>query len=111
MTDSVVPAGVSAAFLAFGRETPEHARVWMAATEALAAASALDAKTQHLAYLAVLAAVGADSGVPFHAALAKASGASRAEVASAILVGLQPAGHRVTAALPLALAGYDDAGA
>jgi alkylhydroperoxidase/carboxymuconolactone decarboxylase family protein YurZ len=103
---SSAPA-VSAAFEAFGRETPAHARAWMQATEALAAASALDDKTQHLAYLAVLAAVGAHSGVPFHAALAKASGATRAEVASAVLVGLQPAGHRVTAALPPALEAYD----
>jgi alkylhydroperoxidase/carboxymuconolactone decarboxylase family protein YurZ len=104
-----MPPGVSAAFEAFGRETPEHARAWMEATQALAAASALDEKTQHLAYLAVLAAVGAESGVPFHAALAKGAGASREEVASAVLVGLQPAGHRVTAALPGALAGYDAA--
>ena len=47
--------------------------------------------------------------MPFHAGLAKAAGASRDEVASAVLVGLQPAGHRVTAALPGALAGYDAA--
>jgi alkylhydroperoxidase/carboxymuconolactone decarboxylase family protein YurZ len=57
----------------------------------------------------LLAAVGAESGVPFHVALAKASGASREEVASAILVGLQPAGHRVTASLPAAMAAFDSA--
>lgn len=107
MKPQTMPSGVSAAFEAFGRETPDHARAWMEATEALGAASALDDKTQHLAYIAVLAAVGAQSGIPFHAALAKAAGASRAEVASAVLVGLQPAGHRVTASLPAALAGYD----
>lgn len=67
-------------------------------------------QTQHLAYLAVLAAVEAQSGVPFHAGLARAADAARAEVASAVLVGLQPAGHRVTASLPLALAGFDAAG-
>jgi alkylhydroperoxidase/carboxymuconolactone decarboxylase family protein YurZ len=109
MTTQPMPAGVSAAFEAFGRETPAHARAWMQATEALAAACALDDRTRHLAYLAVLAAVGAESGVPFHAGLAKAAGASREEVASAILLGLQPAGHRVTACLPAALAGYDAA--
>jgi alkylhydroperoxidase/carboxymuconolactone decarboxylase family protein YurZ len=98
---------ISPAFEAFGRETPEHARAWMQATQALAAASALDDKTEHLAYLAVLAAVGALSGVPFHVALAKGAGASREEVASAVLVGLQPAGHRVTAALPVALEAFD----
>jgi alkylhydroperoxidase/carboxymuconolactone decarboxylase family protein YurZ len=100
-------AGVSAAFEAFAHETPEHARAWTQATQALAAASALDDKTEHLTYLAVLAAVGAHSGVPFHVALAKGAGATREEVASAVLVGLQPAGHRVTAALPAALEAFD----
>ena len=100
---------VSAAFEAFGRETPEHARAWMQATEALGEASALDDKTLHLAYIAVLAAVGAETGMPFHAALARAAGASRDEVASAVLVGLQPAGHTVIASLPAALAGFDAA--
>ena len=106
----MAPSGVSAAFETFGRETPEHARAWMQATEALGQASALDAKTQHLAYIAVLAAVGAQTGMPFHAALARAAGASREEVASAVLVGLQPAGHTVIASLPAALAGFDAAG-
>ncbi len=105
----MTPVSVSAAWEAFGSETPAHASASMQATQALAAASALDPKTQHLAYLAVLAAVGAESGVPFHAALARRAGATRDEVASAVLVGLQPAGHRVTAVLPAALAGYDGA--
>ncbi len=104
-----MPKGVSAAFAAFGSETPAHARAWMSAVQALGEASALDAKTEHLAYLAVLAAVGAESGVPFHAGLAKGAGASREEVTSAILVGLPAAGQRVIAALPAALAGYDAA--
>ena len=104
-------SGVSAAFETFGLQTPEHARAWSQATEALGAASALDDKTQHLAYIAVLAAIGAETGMPFHAALARPAGASRAEVASAVLVGLQPAGHRVIASLPAALAGFDAAGA
>jgi len=55
-------------------------------------ASALDKKTEHLSYLAVLAALRLDSGVPFHVHLAKQAGASRAEVVSAILVGLPAAG-------------------
>jgi 4-carboxymuconolactone decarboxylase len=99
---------VSDAFAAFGRETPGHARAWMQATEDLKQASALDDKTHHLAYIAVLAAVGAQAGMAFHASLARATGATREEVASAVLVGLQPAGHIVTASLPAALAGYDD---
>ena len=55
-------------------------------------ASALDKKTEHLSYLAVLAALRLDSGVPFHVHLAKQAGASRAEVVSTILVGLPAAG-------------------
>jgi AhpD family alkylhydroperoxidase len=102
---------VSAAFEAFGHETPDHARAWMQATDALRHASALDEKTQHLAYIAVLAAIGAESGIGFHAALARDAGATREEVASAVLVGLQPAGHTVIAVLPAALAGFDSAGA
>jgi hypothetical protein len=39
-----------------------------------------------------------------------AAGASREEVASAVLVGLQPAGHTVIASLPAALEGFDGAG-
>jgi alkylhydroperoxidase/carboxymuconolactone decarboxylase family protein YurZ len=110
METRVAASGVSAAFEAFGRETPEHARAWMQATDGLAQASALEDKTHHLAYIAVLAAVGAETGMAFHAALARAAGASREEVASAVLVGLQPAGHTVIASLPAALAGFDAAG-
>jgi alkylhydroperoxidase/carboxymuconolactone decarboxylase family protein YurZ len=91
-------------------ETPAHAAAWMAAVEALDAASALDPKTKALAYLAVLAALDLESGVPFHAAEAKAAGASRAEVASAILIGLPAAGNTIIAALPGALSVFGDAG-
>jgi alkylhydroperoxidase/carboxymuconolactone decarboxylase family protein YurZ len=99
--------GVSAAFRAFLTEAPEHAGAWMEATQKLGAASALDDKTAALAYLAVLAATRLESGVPFHAAQAKAAGATRAEVVSAILIGLPAAGNQVTQALPAALAAYD----
>jgi alkylhydroperoxidase/carboxymuconolactone decarboxylase family protein YurZ len=79
----------------------------MAAAQGLGKASALDAKTEHLAYLAVLAALRLESGVPFHVQLAKQAGASRAEVVSAILIGLPAAGNAVTQCLPAALAAYD----
>jgi alkylhydroperoxidase/carboxymuconolactone decarboxylase family protein YurZ len=75
--------------------------------QGLEAASVLDAKTEHLAYLAVLAALRLESGVPFHVQLARRAGASRAEVVSAILVGLPAAGNGVTQCLPAALAAYD----
>jgi len=101
---------VSAAFQAFRHEAPEHASAWAAAVAALEAASALEPKTSHLAYLAVLGALGLESGVPFHVMLAKRAGASRAEVVSAILVGLPAAGNRVTSLLPAAIEAYEAAG-
>ncbi len=100
---------VSQAFQAFLRQAPEHAKAWAAAAEALAEATALDDKTRALAYLAVLAAMRLESGVPFHVLLAKKAGASREEVISAILVGLPAAGNGVTSSLPAAIKAYDAA--
>jgi alkylhydroperoxidase/carboxymuconolactone decarboxylase family protein YurZ len=99
--------GVSPSFRAFLEEAPEHAGAWMQAVGKLGEASALDDKTAALAYLAVLAALRLESGVPFHAAQAKRSGASRDEVVSAVLVGLPAAGTAVIGVLPTALAAYD----
>ena len=98
---------VSPAFQAFLAETPSHAKAWMTAVQELGRASALDEKTASLAYLAVLAALRLESGVPFHVGLAKRAGASRAEVLSAILVGLPAAGNAVIQAIPSALDAYD----
>ena len=75
--------------------------------QGLSKASALDKKTAALAYLAVLAALELESGIPFHVQTAKQAGASREEVISAILVGLPAAGHRVTQLLPAAIAAFD----
>jgi alkylhydroperoxidase/carboxymuconolactone decarboxylase family protein YurZ len=81
----------------------------MAAVKGLDAAGALDQKTKHLAYLAVLAALRLESGIPLHARLAKQAGASRDEMISAILVGLPAAGNGVTQVLPAAIAAFDAA--
>lgn len=105
---SNAPEGVSRAFQAFLQEAPGHAGAWMEAVQGLAAASALDEKTGELAYLAVLAALRLESGVPFHVKMAKAAGASREEVISAVLVGLPAAGNAVVGVLPAALAAYDE---
>ena len=102
--------GVSAAFQTFLTEAPAHSQAWMQAVRDLEAASALDKKTGELAYLAVLAALRLESGVPFHVRLAKAAGATRAEVLSALLVGLPAAGNAVTQCLPAALAAFEDPG-
>jgi alkylhydroperoxidase/carboxymuconolactone decarboxylase family protein YurZ len=98
---------VSEAFLAFMKEAPAHAQAWGGMVQGVAAASQLDSRTMALAYLAVLAALRLESGIPFHVQTAKKAGASREEVISAILVGLPAAGHVVTQALPVALAAYD----
>ncbi len=98
---------VSNAFQTFMTEAPEYAQAWAGLIQGLASASALDKKTQELAYVAVLAALKRESGIPFHVQSAKEAGASREEVISAILVGLPAAGHVVTQVLPAAVAAYD----
>ena len=91
----------------FQQEAPAQAQAWMQMAQALDQASALDKKTEELAYIAVLAATGNTSGVPFHVLSAKSQGASRQEVLSAVLLGLPAAGTTVIGALPVALEAYD----
>jgi alkylhydroperoxidase/carboxymuconolactone decarboxylase family protein YurZ len=98
---------VSKAFAVFMQEAPGHAEAWTQMAKALGCASALDGKTAELAYIAVLAAVGNTSGIPFHVLSAKSHGASRQEVLSAVLAGLPAAGSIVIGALPAALEAYD----
>jgi alkylhydroperoxidase/carboxymuconolactone decarboxylase family protein YurZ len=98
---------ISDAFQLFLKESPKHAQAWMNAVRGLSEASALDEKTRTLSYLAVLAALRLESGVPFHVAHAKELGATRDEIISAILVGLPAAGHQVTQVLPAAVRAYD----
>ncbi len=75
--------------------------------QVLAESSALDARTEELAYLAVLAATGMESGVPFHAKAAAEAGASREEIISAVLCGLPAVGQRVISSLPAAIDAVD----
>ena len=99
---------VSRAFQTFLDSAPKHAGAWMTAVQALGEASALDKKTSALAYLAVLAALRLDSGVPFHVKIAKHAGASRDEVIGALLVGLPAAGNGIVQSLPAGIAAYDE---
>ncbi len=98
---------ISKSFQTFMTDASQHAQVWNTMVQGLAKASALDRKTSALAYLAVLAALRLETGIPFHVQIAKQAGASREEVISAILVALPAAGHIVTQVLPTALAAYD----
>ena len=104
---SMTVPGVSPAFQSFFSEAPGHARAWMAMVGGLEEASRLDKKTDELAYLAVLAALGRESGIAFHVAAAREAGASREEVISAILLGLPAVGQLVIGALPVAIEAYD----
>ena len=100
----------SHAFQTFTQEAPEYAAAWREVVGKLDEACALDKKTQKLAYLAVLAAVRLDSGIPFHVKQAKENGATRDEIISAVLIGLPATGNAVLASLPIALAAYDESG-
>ncbi len=98
---------ISKAFMAFQQEAGAQAQAWGQMVQGVRQASALDEKTQALAYLAVLAASRLESGIPFHVVAARQAGASRQEVISAVLVGLPAVGNVVTQALPAALEAYD----
>ena len=102
------PTGISTAFQTFLKEAPHHAEAWGGMVQALGKANALDGKTSALAYLAVLAALQMENGIPFHVKTAKKAGASRDEVISAVLTGLPAAGHRVTQVLPVAIKAFDE---
>lgn len=99
---------VSNAFQVFLQEAPEHSKAWMEAVQKLDVASSLDKKTEEIAYIAVMAAVGLESGIPFHVKMAKEHGATRDEIKSAILIGLPAAGNTVIKALPIALQAFDE---
>ncbi len=98
---------ISNAFKTFMTEAPDHAKAWGGMIQSLGQASALDAKTGELAYIAVLAALNRTSGIPFHVLSAKEKGATREEIISAVLVGLPAAGHIVTQSLPVAIEAFD----
>lgn len=98
---------VSHAFMTFMKEAPEQQKAWGEAVQKLDAASALDSKTEEIAYISVLAAVRLESGLPFHVKRAKSLGASREEIISAVLLPLPAVGNVVIQALPVALQAYD----
>jgi AhpD family alkylhydroperoxidase len=99
---------VSKSFEIFAKEASEYHGAWMEAVYKLDKANKLDEKTKELAYLAVLAAVRLESGIPFHVKLAKKHGATREEIIGSILVGLPAVGNIVTPALSIALETFDE---
>lgn len=70
-------------------------------------ASALDHKTEALAYIAVLAVMRFESNLLFHVKMAKSSGTTKNKIISSILVGLPAVGNGIIQSLPIALEAFD----
>lgn len=100
---------MSTAFQSFMHQAPQHAQAWLATARALGGRSTLDRRTETLAALAVLAALGRESSMPDHVARAKHAGATRSEVISALLVGLPAEGNGDALSLSMAIAAFDGA--
>lgn len=99
---------VSRSFQEFADQAPEMHGVWMEAVQKLDGANKLDEKTKELAYIAVMAAVRLESGLPFHVKMAKSRGATREEIIGSILVGLPAVGNGIIHSLPIALQAFDE---
>jgi alkylhydroperoxidase/carboxymuconolactone decarboxylase family protein YurZ len=99
---------VSNSFQVFMKESGSVGEAFMESVVKMSKASALDPKTDELAYIAVLSAVRMLGGIPFHVKSAKKLGATREEIKSAVLVGMPAVGLAVTEAFPLALKSYDE---
>lgn len=96
------------ALMTFFREAPEQAQAWLAAIRNMEGASALDPKTHQLVCVGICAALQMKDGAFFHAQAAKAAGASKAEVISAILAALPAAGQGVVEVLPNAVGVFSE---
>ncbi len=93
-------------FMMFMEESNGVGQAFMGTVSKLSEASALDAKTQELAYISVLAALQMIKGLDFHVKQAKEHGATLEEVKSAVLVGLPLVGLRVSEAFAAAVEAY-----
>ena len=80
---------------------------WMSMVGGLDRATALDEKTVELAYLAVLAALGRESGMAFHATSARNAGATRARRSSAPSSSGSLRRARSSSRMPAALDAFD----
>lgn len=96
-------------FELFMNEEPELGKAYGGLVMQVAKSSVLDQKTQELAYVSVLSALGMAGGLGFHVASLKKLGATRDEVRSAVLVGLPAVGMTAIESLEAALAAYDRA--
>ncbi len=99
---------ISDSFRVFMKEAPKEQASWAKMIGDLSSASALDDKTQALCYITALVSADLLSGINYHVKIAKATGASRNEVKSAVLTALPVVGNRAIHALPVALDAYDE---
>lgn len=92
----------------FQREAPEVAAAFNGLIQSLVASKGLDQKTKQLIYIAMKASMGDGSAVTAHVPMAKAAGATKAEVVDAILMTLTVSGVRgVVTCLPEAVRQFE----
>jgi len=94
----------------FRQETPGVATAFDNLVQAIIASEGLDEKTKQLIYIALKAAEGDALALSFHVPMAKQLGASRAEVAGAIVLTLTVCGLKgVSSCLAGAIESFDKA--
>lgn len=105
MTDQ--ESQISNAFQTFMAGAPAHAQTWGIVVRELSRCQRAGRQNERIGLPGCVGRITFESSVPFHVKAAKALGASREQVISAILVGLAAAGHVVTQVPPAAAAAYD----
>src|SRR5512138_2608471 len=92
----------------FRQEAPEVAAAFDGLIRSLVASKGIDPKTKQLIYIAMKASAGDIMAVRAHVPMAKAAGATKAEVVDAILMTLTVSGIRgVVTCLPEAVAQFE----
>lgn len=92
----------------FQKEAPEVAAAFNGLIKSIVASKGIDEKTKQLIYIAMKASMGDEMAVKAHVPMAKAAGASKAEVVDAILMTLTVSGIRgVVTCLPGAVKQFE----
>ena len=92
----------------FQKEAPEVAAAFNSLIMSLVASKGIDSKTKQLIYIAMKASMGDIMAVKAHVPMAKAAGATKAEVVDAILMTLTVSGIRgVVTCLPEAMKQFE----
>lgn len=94
----------------FQQEAPEVSNAFNSLINALENLTGLDAKTKHLVYIGIKAALDDKTAVYYHVPMAKQAGATREEIKDTLLITLTVCGLKgIAGCLPLALEIYDKA--